>query len=74
MLGFQTLRCPSCDKSDVIQVGSLVWQEGKGQAFSPKGYFCLECLTPFNTEKSIANIRAGELREKIKELEASTGR
>ena len=73
MLGFQTLHCPKCGKTEVVQIGSLKWQEGKGQAFSTDGFYCLWCMVRFDTEGAIRAIKAKELRDKIKELEAASG-
>lgn len=72
--GFQTLRCPTCDKTNVVQVGELCWQEGKGQAFRILGYLCVACQIKFDTEGAIKVLKKNELAEKIKELEASSGR
>ena len=72
LLGFQTLHCPKCDKSRVIQVGEVIWQEGKGQSWRPLGYYCFVCSVPFDTESAIKKIKAKDLEEKIKELQASS--
>lgn len=74
LLGFQTLHCPSCDKTAVHQVGELCWQEGKGQSFRPLGYQCIACNVKFDTEGAIKKLKTKELEEKIKELEAYSGR
>ncbi len=74
LLGFQTLKCPTCEKSHVIAAWELKWQEGKGQAAGPVGYYCLFCLKPFDTERAIRAIKSQELRDKIKELEGINGR
>ena len=74
LLGFQTLHCPKCDKTNVSPVGELTWQEGKGQTFRPLGYLCVTCQTKFDTEGAIKKLKTKELAEKIKELEAQNGR
>lgn len=74
LLGFQTLHCPKCDKTKVMPVGDLVWQEGKGQSFSAKGYFCIVCMLPFDAEGAIKKVKQLELEQKIEELQATSGR
>ncbi len=78
--GFEVLRCPRCEQSRVVQTGEIVWKEGAGQSMRPLGFICLGCLrnpgeqvSTFDTEGAIKKIKAKELREKIKELEAQGG-
>lgn len=71
MIGYQTLHCPVCDKTHVIQVGELVWKDGGGSSWRPVGYYCFYCQKPFNVEGAIKTIRSKELEEKIKELKAN---
>ena len=71
--GWQVLACPKCDGRHFVPYYEAQWQSGMGTSFRPLGHYCPKCNTPVDMAKMITHAKTAEMRQKIKDLEASVG-